>query len=98
MNRKLKLWNGRVYGILGWSRKDTDRLHLSVAAYSVADIRQLCKELGYPDPGAYEINIYWNKGCWGNDMGGVPVERGIWIANQPNGKPQRLLSKTRSQE
>jgi hypothetical protein len=75
--KQLKLWNGRVYGVLPQS--DWKGTHLYVAAYSAADARRLCLELGYADPGANEVKKYWSP-CWGNAMEGITPERGIWVS------------------
>jgi len=72
--KKLKLWNGRSYGVIG-SVIDS---HINVAAYSRVDVRRLCLEAGLNDPGDTEIKEYWSE-CWGNSMSGITPERGIWL-------------------
>jgi hypothetical protein len=79
---KLKLFNGRPYGVL--PQEEWDNSHIYVAAYSSEDARRVCVEAGLNDPGRHEIRLYWNKGAWGNSMDGIPVERGIWIRRGRN--------------
>ena len=86
--RKLKIWNGRPYGVLPSSK--WNGAHIYVAAYSVADVQRLCGELGLCTPSRSEITEYWSKDCWGNAMEGVPVERGIWVTQGYRGAPKRL--------
>lgn len=86
MAKSLKIWNGR-----GFNRTDPQQpASIYVAAYSVADARRVCIEVGYGDPGVSEIQNYWSRGCWGRDMDGIKVERGVWF--QVDGeKPKRLV-------
>lgn len=87
MANKLRLWNGRPYGVLPpreW--KDTS---VCVAAYSMADARRVCLEAGMTDPGAREVKEYWSE-CWGNDMAGITPERGIWVTK--GGEAKKLPS------
>ena len=88
--KKLKLFNGRPYEVLG--HDNTRDLHLYIAAYSVADLQRLCLEAKLSKPSRYEIAVYWNKGTWGNPMIGVKPERGIWKVVGWNGKPERLFN------
>lgn len=91
--KPLRLFNGRPYGILPhmeWN-KGGSITHLFIAAYSIADLRRLCVELGLNDPGRYEINEYWNKDAWGTHMDGIEPERGLWIKEDYNSKPERIL-------
>lgn len=89
--RQLKLWNGR--STFQAYRKGAHSAHVYVAAYSVADIRRLCVEVGYPDPGYSEIKNYWHARCWGRSMDGITPERGIWIVYDWRGVPERLSMK-----
>jgi hypothetical protein len=90
--KTLKLFNGRHYSVI-LERNQPSGTHVFVAAYDVEDARRVCVEAGLRDPGRNEINIYWSK-CWGNDMDGIPVERGIWIRHGYFKIPERVLPKT----
>ena len=70
--KKLILFNGR------WSYRNQQTIYL--AAYSMADACRICAELAGHNRGWYkEIKVYFHKGCWGNSMEGIPVERGAWV-------------------
>lgn len=89
MAKELRLWNGRPYGVL--PRGDWDKGYsIAVAAYSMADARRVCVESGCGDPGINEIRNYWSE-CWGNSMGGITPERGVWKIK--HGKPPIKLSR-----
>jgi hypothetical protein len=87
MGKKLRLWNGRPYGVLPQS--EWKHSHICVAAYSMADARRVCLEAGMSDPGATEVKEYWSE-CWGDDMNGIAPERGIWITK--GGQAKKLPS------
>lgn len=89
---KLKIWNGRAYGVLpnkDWKR-GFDTAHIYACAHSVSDLQRLCLELGLHKVSASEIRTYWSP-CWGNSMDGIKPERGIWVAYGYNDKPKRIL-------
>ncbi len=88
--KELKIWNGRPYGVLPSTQwKGT---HIYVAAYSMADVQRLCGELGLRIPSTNEISEYWNKGCWGNAMQKIPIERGVWVSDEHlRATPKRVL-------
>ena len=87
--KTLKIWNGRGYGVFPQER----RRHLYIAAYSKADARRLCVEVGGQDPGQTEVDKYWAANCWGIRMYGITPERGIWLANdQINEAPRRITN------
>lgn len=89
MAKKLRLWNGRPYGVLPVNQcRDA---HIFVAAYSVADARRVCVEAGMYDPGAHEVSNYWSADCWGSAMEGVTPERGLWVVRRYGGKPERIV-------
>lgn len=92
MARKLKLWNGRCYGVVpqGEWKRNGKTGHVFVAAYSANDVRTLCRELGLCDPGANEIKVYWSAGSWGTSMEGITPDRGVWIVYGPGDEPTRL--------
>jgi len=94
--KKLKLFNGRDWDCCGG--------HLYVAAYSIKDAAELASAAyrkikgleNRPDikmTTISEINVYWHKGCWGNNMNGISPERGVWWTEKEYGtpKPVRIL-------
>lgn len=98
--KKLKLFNGRDWECRGG--------HLYVAAYSVKDAAELSsaayrKINGLEDrtdiaaTTISEVNVYWSKGCWGNDMNSITPERGVWWVKKSYGAtpeektPMRIL-------
>lgn len=84
--KKLKFWNGRPYGVLPQNQwKDR---HIYIAAYSIADARRLCAEVGR-DPGQNEFKEYFAN-CWGNAMNEVNPERGVWYVEGHRGTPVKL--------
>jgi hypothetical protein len=95
MARKLKVWNGRPVGILPTSqwKRGGETAHVYACAYSVADLQNLCDELGLHRVPASEVRVYWSP-LWGRQMGGIAPERGIWIAYGYTGKPERIVCPT----
>ena len=91
MARKLKVWNGRPYGVLPKSKwtRGHDAATVYACARSVNDLRDLCLSLGLIAPSAGEVRDYWSP-CWGNSMDGVEPERGVWIAYGYSAKPERV--------
>lgn len=95
--RTLRLFNGRAGSCCDWKDqrwKTTPRsdltAHAYIAAYSMADAVRVVKEYseGRARTSVHEINIYWNKNCWGNSMDGITPERGLWVLfDYPRGKP-----------
>jgi len=90
--KKLKLFNGRGHhqyknGIV------TTWEHLYIAAYSINDAAELLQEVfsGTVNSRIYEINIYYNKNCWGVLMEDIIPERGIWGILTFCSKPIRIL-------
>lgn len=91
--KTLKLWNGG-----DWKARHG---HLYVAAYSVKEACELCREAyrkvrpdapeDYYPITTHELNVYFNKGCWGNPMDGVTPERGVWWSKELNDPPIRLV-------
>lgn len=75
--RSIKLFNGR-----GQWRRVNDKFvetgHVFIGAYSIADAMRALKEAGFIDVSRHEIEEYFAKGCWGNNMDGVARERGVW--------------------
>lgn len=93
MARALKVWNGGAYSVLPQSqwKRGHDSAHIYACAHSVADLRQLCVELGLHAVAASEVRGYWSN-CWGRSMDGIEPERGIWICyGYGKEKPQRVL-------
>ena len=80
MSKKLILMNGR------WSRGE----HAYIAAYSIADAIRMCEEVVGGGGWRGEINNYFAK-CWGNAMGGIAPERGIWIQATYHDKPEKIF-------
>jgi hypothetical protein len=91
MARKLKVWNGRAYGILPASqwKRGGEPVHIYACAYSVADLQNLCDEPGLHRVPASEVRNYWSS-CWGKPMQGIEPERGIWLAAGYSSKPERI--------
>lgn len=90
MAKQLKIWNGRGYG------QKYNRHHVYVAAYSVKQAAELIGQaLGlYRSIGSHEINNYYSKGCWGNNMDGITATEPCVYVSQRVGsdeKPIRLL-------
>ncbi len=81
--KTLKLFNGR-----GWGSGQ----HAYVAAYSQADARRVCEELGYQLT-ASELKVYWSHGCWGTRMDGITPERGLWLQENWHEVPKRITEK-----
>ena len=69
----LKIWKGR-----NWDCK----VHLFLGAYSIADACRMLTEI-YPrqniNKWRREITVYFSEGCWGDTMGGITPERGVWL-------------------
>lgn len=91
MARKLKVWNGRAYGVLPHSqwKRDGESASVYICAHSVNDIRDLCVSLGLHAPAKSEIQNYWSP-CWGNPMDGIEPERGVWVQYGYSEKPERI--------
>lgn len=72
MTRKLKLWNG-----MGWI--NGKQVHLSVAAFSMADAATLLRERGVACVSPNYIKTHWSP-CWGTAQEkAVPTPaRGVW--------------------
>ena len=91
MARKLKIWNGRPYGILPtqeW-KKGGQAAHVYACAYSVSDLQSLCVELGLEPVTRSEVSKYWSP-HWGIQMREIAPERGIWVAYGYSGRPARV--------
>jgi len=102
MPKTLKIWNGR-----GWGRPRYDpenihqRLpvsyeeycdHIFVCAHSKAEAVKIVNEVG-GCVSTHEIDIYWSKNCWGNQMKGIEPELGVWGIQNYGDKPVRLYPK-----
>lgn len=85
-NKKLKIFNGPDHYFISIATS-----HLYVAAYSQKDAIDLLNEAyrkyhnleGRKDVKPFTYNLlktYWNKGCWGTNMKGIEVERGVWLS------------------
>ncbi len=61
-----------------------------IAAYSIADAKRLCVELGLKEPSHAEIRDYFGE-CWGNDMRDITPERGVWIVGRGD-TPERVVA------
>lgn len=81
--KKIIIMNGR------WGRGQ----HIYIGAYSVADACIICEKLsGSSRCWRSEINNYFSKGCWGNNMNGIEPQRGAWICEDTyRSKPVRVL-------
>lgn len=97
--RKLKLFNGGLHARNRFdprweSLEYNQSAYCYVAAYSVADLLCMLREYYGGDwcpVNAGYVRKYWHKGCWGNSMAGVPVERGVWISfGRHSGIPVRV--------
>jgi hypothetical protein len=92
--RPLKLFNGRAIGVYKhndpkWREagpRAAHHAHAYIAAHSMADAVRLVSEYG-ARLSLSELQVYWNKGCWGDTMEGIIPERGIWIAIDRHGSP-----------
>lgn len=86
MSTALKLWNGRWLG----------NRRIYVAAYSVKDAVDLAQQArdklddGWWNVTVHEVTKYWSRG-WGNQMNGVGLERGAWIARDWFSVPDRVV-------
>ena len=94
--KALKLFNGRDWDCRGG--------HLYVAAYSIKDCAKLASEAYREVEGledrpeievvtVNEIRVYWSKGCWGNSMNGIAVERGVWWTPQEHGPDKEPIKR-----
>lgn len=80
--RELKKFNGRF----------RDHQHIYIGAYSINDASEILKEAyGVGRSCKNEINVYFNKSCWGNPMEGIELERGAWVQGTDNDKPKRII-------
>jgi len=84
MAKQLKLYNGRGWACVKrsdpkWNGVSPDKVSISAAAYSRADLRRLIEEYTGADPGLAELRDYWVE-CWGDDMAGITPERGLWMS------------------
>ena len=85
--KTLKLYNGR------FDRRD----HIFIAAYSNADAARILVQ-AYAKVNGYgarsnminEINVYFNKGSWGNSMEGITPERGAWVQDGKFGSEHKI--------
>jgi len=85
MPREIKKYNGR------WHQIGKEQ-HIYIGAYSVADACRICTTLSGNDRGwRREIDVYFCKGCWGNSMKDVTVERGAWVSEGMFDKPVRVI-------
>lgn len=91
--KKLKLFNGRdldgegLLYVAAYSQKDA--IDLLNQAYRNG--RKLEDRLDVHPYTLREIQIYWNKGHWGNTMDGITPERGVWRDGKWGKTPKRLL-------
>lgn len=88
--KELKVWNGR--GLFATRSDPLKHVEtLCVCAYSKADARRMVNEVvGYGVITVNEINTYWSA-CWGRDMDGIPVERGVWFKYKGTTKMERII-------
>jgi len=81
--KTLKLFNGR------WYEAGKDK-HCFIAAYSRADAGRLYVQAGGRNRNVdAELRDYFSE-CWGDPMGGITPERGLWIAEDYE-KPVRRI-------
>jgi hypothetical protein len=53
--------------------------HYYIGAFSKAEAVALMRLAGFEYYSLHELNEYASKGCWGNQMRGVLLQRGVWI-------------------
>ena len=89
MAKQLKCWQGIGF-VPQLGEKEA---WIYVAAYSISDIATVCAEVGLFPPSYNEVKKYW-YGTWGNNMNGIPIERGVWASKlYQNTAPIKLESK-----
>lgn len=102
----LKLWNGRGYIVAddrrepfkSWNEKAAKEgrrysAHVFICANSVRDAKEMIEGyLGYRPTGVdTEFREYFSKGCWGSFMDGIAPERGIWVTEDWDRTPVRIV-------
>ena len=103
MSKQLKLFNGKGWGHRQYDSKGNQIYdetgikfcdHAYICAHSVAEAVRIVNEAtGKKIMSMYEINVYWNKECWGNSMDGIEPEVGVWTQQFYNDKPKRIWPK-----
>lgn len=98
--KKLKIWNGRGWGTTRYDTNGqrmfdpTGRIwcdHIYVCAHSIAEAVKIVNEAaGYTAVSPHEVNVYWNKNCWGNPMRDITPEVGVWTQQHHCDKPKRV--------
>lgn len=80
--KKLMIWNGRG---------NVPGTHLYLAAESAEDALRMLTECFGGRGWRNELKVYFAKGCWGNAMAKVEVERGIWVTRDASDvRPKRV--------
>jgi hypothetical protein len=92
--KKIIIMNGR-FSPSCYSRVYNHSWHIYIGAYSKADAaRILGTALQDTRSQIAEINVYFSKGCWGNSMEGILVQRGAWMTKDYNDKPIRIVDES----
>jgi len=86
MAKTLKIWNGRGHG-------KYNNACFYVAAYTNKEACELIgKAAGYFHPiGAFELQNYYSKGCWGDSMKDIPPTEPCVYVQERNEVPVRIV-------
>jgi len=93
---KLKMFNGRGQARRAKDGSSKSTGHVFIGARSAAEAVALMHLAGFEDFTRHELDVYFAKNCWGDNMEGIPLQRGVWAMRPgqdyiPGARPDRLI-------
>lgn len=93
MPKKIQIFNGRgQYRRYAHIEKGQPSKceHVYIGAESKVDAVRVMQEAGFHFT-LSELNVYFCKDCWGDNMKGIEPQRGVWVTWKQLGPVERVL-------